>query len=129
MNYPTRKPGIAVLALVSAMVIAALPVSPVEGAGCKADIASEFRQENEGSDQRIYVWKVDVTTPEVCADVKFKLWVREVAGDGEEAERTEFFEIKASSREIKSRKVNHVVPLSTTVADWRFEIDECQPCG
>ena len=117
------------LALLAALVITALPITLVAGASCKADIESEFRGEHEGTDRRIHIWKVDVTTSEICANVTFTLWVREIDGDGEESEQTKLFEIKASSREIKSRKVNHVVPLSTKVVDSRFEIYQCEPCG
>lgn len=96
---------------------------------CDADIEGEFRKETEGSDHKAYVWKVDVRTGEVCADVQFALWVREVDGGGETSEQNHLFKIKASSREVKSRKVNHVVDLGTEVTDWKFKIYDCKPCG
>ena len=129
MKQPSSLLKIVGLALLSALVITALPISRVAGASCKADIEAEFRGEVEGSDRKNHVWKVDVTTPETCAKVTFTLWVREIDGNGEQSEYKQLFEIKASSREVKSRKVNHVVPMSTKVADWRFEIYSCEPCG
>jgi hypothetical protein len=129
MKHPSNPPRVVSLALLLALAIMALPIATVAGATCDADIESEFRKKTEGSTKSAYVWKVDVTTPETCAVVKFTLWVLETDSAGEESEQTRQFEIKAKSSETKSRKVKHVVPRSTNVKDWRFEIRSCRPCG
>ena len=129
MNHPSNRQRVVGLALLWALAIVFLPITTVAGATCEADIKSEFRKKTEGSTKTAYVWKVDVTTPETCAVVKFTLWVREVDSVGEESEQTRHFKIKAKSGETKSRKVKHVVPLSTNVEDRRFEIHSCRPCG
>jgi len=117
-----------VTTILTAIAISAMSIGIAAAADCQADIEADFRKETEGSDHKIYVWKADVTTGEVCANVQFALWVREVDRDGETTEQNHLFEIKASSREIKSRKVNHIVPLGTDVTDWRFKIYSCKPC-
>lgn len=128
MNHRSRSDKFLGAAILVALVILGGSLGVTTAAGCKADIEAEFRKENEGSDHKAYIWKVDVTTEEVCADVEFSLWTREIDGDGNETEKTSPSQIKVSSREVKSRKVNHVVPLGTKVADWRFEITKCTPC-
>jgi hypothetical protein len=127
-DRPNRFQLTALLILVTFAVLGS-SVGTVAASDCSADIEGEFRKETEGSDHKIYVWKADVSTEEVCADVQFTLWVREVDRDGDAKEQNHLFQIKASSREIKSRKVNHVVPLGTDVTEWRFKIYSCKPCG
>lgn len=129
MNNRSRSDKFLGAAILTAFVILGGSLGATAAAGCDARIEAEFRTENEGSDHKIYIWKVDVTTEETCADVEFALWTREIDGDGKETEQTSPFQIKASSREVKSRKVNHVVPLGTDVADWRFKVVNCAPCG
>ena len=128
MKHRSNLEKMFITTILTAIAISAMSIGMAAAADCQADIEAEFRKETEGSDQKIYVWKADVTTGEVCADVKFALWVREVDRDGETTEQNLPFEIKASSREVKSRKVNHVVPLGTNVTDWRFKITSCKPC-
>lgn len=122
--------------LAGALVVLALAVSvlssgPVLAADCKAYLNTELRKkvEDEGSAHMLWVWKVDVETPEVCADVDLQLYVRERSKDGEEVEKTQRLQVKASSREVKSRKVNHVMTKGTQVLDWKFEVTGCKPCG
>jgi hypothetical protein len=129
MKHRSNRDKIRVVTILTVLVMLATSIGAVAAAGCEADIEGEFRKENEGSDHKIYVWKADVTTEEICADVEFVLWVREVDRDGETTEQNHLFKIKVSSREVKSRKVNHVVPLGTEVTDWRFKIYDCKPCG
>ena len=128
MNHRSKSDKFLGAAILAALVILGGSFGATAAAGCDADLDADFRKENEGSDHKIYIWKVDVTTEEICADVEFSLWTREIDGDGNETEQNSPFQIKASSREVKSRKVNHVVPLGTDVADWRFAVVKCTPC-
>ena len=128
MNHQTKNSKILATLILATMAILG-SWGNAAASSCDADIEAEFRDENEGSEHKIYIWKVDVTTEEVCADVQFTLWVREVDSSGETTEKNEAFEIKASSREVKSRKVNHVVALGTKVTDWKFKIEDCKPCS
>jgi hypothetical protein len=117
--------------IVFALAVPIVSSSSVLAADCKAFLDTELRkkQEDEGSTHMVWVWKVDVETPEVCADVDFQLIVRERTKDGEEVEKTQRLQVKASSREVKSRKVNHVMMKGTAVLDWKFEVTGCKPCG
>jgi len=128
MNHRSKSDKFLGAAILTAFVILGGSFGAAAAAGCDAEVEAEFRKTTEGSDQKNFVWKVDVTTKEICADVEFVLWTREIDGEGNETEQTSPSQIKASSREVKSRKVNHVVPLSTDVAEWRFEVTKCTPC-
>ena len=129
MKHRLNHQRLAGAAVLSALVILALPIGTAAAADCSADIDGEFRKETEGSDHKVYVWKADITTEEICAKVQFTLWAREVDRNGETKEQNHLFQIKASSREVKSRKVNLVVDLGTDVTEWRFKIYKCEPCG
>jgi len=97
---------------------------------CKASLDSTLMKEEKEEKTVTYRFKVDVSSPERCADVDYVLEVVE-AVSGEEEPR-----IKESSHRTRVRdgvqtsaKVDYKMPSNHQLVSWKFEVAGCQPCG
>ena len=149
MKHRSRTGNTVVTTILVAMVILGASGSDAAESSCKADVDSEFRKENEGSDHRIYVWKADVTTEEGFSGRLFnaelaqlrstytfnaKSWLRLIGQWRRTERRPELYDIPEDHDELSERfdgslvfayKLNWQTVLYVGYGDSR-ELDELQ---
>ena len=76
-----------------------------------------------------YMFKVDVKSPERCADVDYVLKIVESASGEKDRNMEKPHHTRVRDGVVKSAKVNYKTSNKNTVVSWTFEVVSCDPCG
>jgi hypothetical protein len=116
--------------LVLLAVCLVVPVGGSRADDCKASVDSVLMKEEKEEKTVTYKFKVDVSSPDRCADVDYVLKVVE-AVSGEEEPRTKEVSHRTRVRDgvQTSAKVDYKMPSNHQLGSWKFEVAGCQPCG
>jgi hypothetical protein len=120
------------LSFLGAVLLGLCLVVPAGGAwadGCEASLDSTLMKEEKEEKTVTYKFKVDVSSPERCADVDYVLKVVE-AVPGEKSRPKESSHHTRVRDGVKvSAKVDYKMPSNHQLVGWKFEVVGCEPCG
>ena len=114
------------------LVLGACLVVPAGGSwadGCKASLYSTLMREEKGRETITYIFKVDVSSAERCADVDYVLKVVEAVSGEEDRTKEISHHTRVRDGSRVSAKVNYKMPTKHRLVSWKFEVVGCQPCG
>ncbi len=97
--------------------------------GCKANLDSMLMKEEKGRETITYIFKVDVSSAERCADVDYELKVVEAVSGEEDRTKEISHHTRVRDGSRVSAKVNYKMPAKHRLVSWKFEVVDCQPCG
>lgn len=115
------------LCAVAVLVVAAglAPLNVAED--CKSTVSSELRGKQEKETVTSYVFKVDVTTEEACADIDYALTTTEQLPGGEK----KVFETPGKVRlrnGSTSQKLTYDLKKENQMVDWKIQQTGCTRC-
>ena len=96
---------------------------------CKASLDSMLMKEEKGGETITYIFKVDVSSAERCADVDYVLKVVEAVSGEEDRTKEISHHTRVRDGVRVSAKVNYKMPAKHRLVSWKFEVVDCQPCG
>ena len=97
--------------------------------GCKANLDSMLMKEEKGRETITYIFEVDVSSGERCADVDYVLKVVESVSGEEDRTKEISHHTRVPDGFLVSAKVNYKMPAKHRLVSWKFEVVDCQPCG
>lgn len=115
------------LCAVAVLVLAAGLLPPGAAEDCKATVSSQLRGKNPKDLVTSYVFKVDVTTQEDCADIDYALSTTEKLPSGE----TKVFETAGKVRlrnGSTSQKLTYDLKKENQMVEWKIQQTGCTRC-
>ena len=96
---------------------------------CSADLNSELYKEEKDDKVITYTFKVDLKSPERCADVEYVLTVVEAVPGEEDRTKETPHQTRVRDGVSVSAKVVYKMTRAHSLVSWNFEVAGCEPCG
>jgi hypothetical protein len=121
---PSRLLAVAVVAAAACLV--ALPVAAEDQ--CDATLSPSLESENEEGSYTEYVFKVDVSSPAICARISWVLKTVETRANNEDVEKTTPYVTEVRDG-MTTAAAKHRISSDETLVSWDVEKTGCTPCG
>ena len=106
-----------------------VPASSAWADGCKASLNPRLMKKEKARTTITHMFKVDVKSPERCADVDYVLKIVESASGEKDRNMEQPHHTRVRDGVVTSAKVNYKTSNKNTVVSWTFEVVSCDPCG
>jgi len=122
--FPNRLLAIAVVAAAACLV--ALPASAEDQ--CDATLSPSLESENKTGSHTEYRFKVDVSSPAICATVYWELKTVVSRANEDDSEKTTSYVTEVRDG-MTTAEAKQLISSDETLADWEIEKTRCEPCG
>ena len=122
--FPNQLLTIAVFAAAACLV--ALPASAEDP--CDATLSPSLESEDKTGSHTEFRFKVDVSSPAICATVYWNLKTVVSSANDEDREKTTSYVTEVRDG-MTTAEAKHLISSDETLVNWEIEKTRCEPCG